>query len=234
MKSTRSILIVLSILCAGTSTAQPKMRLIPGTSFGFGQVYKGAKPSRVVTVQNLGKDTLTIGEVTAQCGCTATMMDKHKIAPSDSGRLSISFNTGSYDGTVTKHVYINSNDPSSPRTTIEFTANVIQLLNPDPNYISFNVSKIDSTYSKVITITNTSKQSVKILGVDSKFESLKVSILKNQLMPGDQTELQTAYHPTRAENQSGTIDLKTDDATQPMIQIRVFSWFQSLQHPVNK
>ena len=140
--------------------------------------------------------------------------------------MSITFNTTSYDGPVTKHVYLKSNDPEEPDLTIEFTATVVQSLYPDPNRISFNISKADSTYSKVITLTNMTKESIRILSVKTEFYQLKVSLLKNQLMPGEQTELQAVLHPYHAATYQGTIELKTDNLTQPKIDIPVFEWYK--------
>ena len=213
------------ILFTSGVVSQPKIKAVQGTTFSFGKVYKGTKPTQIMTIKNVGSDTLKI-DVSAQCGCTATMMSKQKLAPSDSGNLSISFNTVSYNGPVTKHVYLKSNDPQEPDLTIEFTANVVQSLNPDPDRISFMISKNDSTYSKVITLTNMAKESIKILSVKTEFPDLKVSLLKNQLMPGEQTELQAVLHVFRPISNQGTIELKTDHLTQPKIDIPVFEWLK--------
>ena len=226
MKFTYCAFVALMILFTSGVVSQPKIKVVQGTEFSFGKVYKGTRPTQIMTIKNVGSDTLNITEVSAQCGCTATMMSKQKLAPSDSGNLSISFNTGGYNGQVTKHVYLKSNDPQEPDLTIEFMANVVQSLNPEPDRISFMISKTESTYSKVITLTNMAKESIKILSVKTEFPDLKVSLLKNQLMPGEQTELQAVLHVFRPVPNQGTIELKTDHLTQPKIDIPVFEWLK--------
>ena len=224
MRLTSALFITAVIFSTTAVFAQPKIKMVGGTSFSFGKVLKGSKPTQIMMLKNIGSDTLNVTEVSAQCGCTAAMISKQKVAPSDSGKLSISFNTAAYEGQVTKHVYVSSNDPSTPKVTIEFSANVIQAINANPSYITFNITKNDSTYSKTITLTNMTEQSVKILGVNPQLDHLEVSLLKNLLMPGEQTELQTIFRPSNKATTQGTIELKTDFAAQPSIEIRVFEW----------
>ncbi len=214
----------LLVLGVALCEAQPKLQTTP--TFSFGKVYKGSRPTQLVTVRNVGRDTLNIIDVSAQCGCTAAMISKQRIAPSDSGKLSITFNTAAYEGLVTKHVYVQTNDPSVPRMTIEFSANVIQSITMDPTYVSFNVTTLDTTCSKIIKLTNTSKQSIRIFSATSEMQGLRVSLLQNQLMPGEQTDLQLVYHPVGQTTVQGIINLKTDDPGQPDIEYRVFQFFK--------
>jgi hypothetical protein len=226
MKFLRLCLSISFLIPATIVFAQPKIQIVDGKKFDFGDVYKGSKAIQTMMIKNIGTDTLNIDNVSAQCGCTATLLSQKKIAPSQTGKLSITFNTGSYDGKVTKHVYVSSNDPSSAKDTIEFYANVISSLTLTPNALSFNLSKVDSTYEKTITITNSSKQAIKILSAKPSFDQLKIALMKNQLMPGEQTEMQAVLHPGSAKpGFQGTIALKTDHPNQPQIDISVFEWF---------
>jgi hypothetical protein len=220
---TRFILIAsIFILTVMGLFAQPRIQVVGGTTFNFGDVYSGTKVTHNAMLKNAGTDTLFIKDVTAQCGCTAAMTSKKILAPSDTGSISITFNTGSYTNKVTKHVYVTSNDTTTPKLTIEFSANVINVLTVSPNYLTFNIQKNDSTYVKSITLTNTSKSSVKILSVNSKVNGLKATLMKNQLMPGDQTELQAVFRPTKRETMDGIIELTTDHPNQSRIEIKVF------------
>ena len=222
----KQILVLTSIatLFASMGFAQPKIHVVQGESLDFGDVYNGKKVEHVVTIKNIGNDTLRISDVRAQCGCTATMMTQKTMGPSDSGKLSITFDTHSYNGKVTKHVYIESNDTSNPKLTIAFAANVLTVLSASPNTISFNTARLDTTYSKSITITNTSHEPVKILSVDSKFDQLSVALLKKQLMPGETTEFQAVLHATKSGSFQGVIELATDHPSQPKLEIKYFAW----------
>ncbi len=212
-------------LLAGAALAQPKLKVLPEQAFDMGDFYQGQKAEHVLTIRNVGTDTLKIAEVKAQCGCTATMMTEKVLAPKQEGKLSITFDTHAYTGKVTKQVYVTSNDTSAPKTTIQFTANVTQVLNVSPSYLMFNDSKVDSTYTKLVTISNPSqKQAIKILSVDTKSDALKATLMKNQLMPGEQTQLQAVFHPSKSGTTQGGIELTTDNPVMSKFEIKYSSW----------
>ena len=218
-----AVLALILGLPLATMQAQPRIQAVEGTSFAFGDVYNGTNVSHDITIKSTGSDTLAIHNVSAQCGCTATLMQQKKLAPGSTSRLTITFNTGSYAGNVTKHVYVVSNDPKQPQMTIEFTANVISVLNANPGFFSFDESKVDSTYTKSIVLSNPGKDPVKILGVDTKFSQVRLSIMKNELMPGENTLLQATYHPTKPGTYNGAIVIRTNHAAKPITELRVLS-----------
>ena len=219
------IFVAISLTSITAALAQPKIQAAGGATHDFGDAYTGTKVDRVITIRNIGKDTLTITDVKAQCGCTAALMTTKQIAAGDSGKLSISFDTHNYGGSkATKQVYVSSNDTSQPKLTITFNVNVLDVLKLDPKFFSFGDAKLDTTYIKTITVTNPSKESVKILSVNSTLDQLKVEILKKQLMPGEQTELQAMYHPTKSGTFQNNIEIVTDNKIQPKLQIGVSAW----------
>lgn len=209
-----------------TVFAQPKIEAIPGTKLNFGEVYGGSKVEQMLTIRNAGTDTLRIGDVSASCGCTATLLSKKNLAPAETSQLSISFNSANFSGTVSKYIYIPSNDPANPRLTVSFTATVQKALGLNPNYLWFTGPKIDSTYVKTITISNSSREAITILSVNSQFEDITVNLLKNQLMPGEETQLQAVYHPKKPGRFDGNIQIKTDHPKQPNLDVRVSAWIK--------
>ena len=215
----------LLLCCVSFSYAQPKIQIVEGTSFEFGDIFTGQRAEHVLTIKNVGKDTLVISEVKASCGCTATMLSEKILAPSQEGKLSIAFNTAQYGNTkVTKQVNITSNDTTNPRITVSFSANVINVLDIIPKIYAFDNSKLDSTYMKVIIIKNPSKKTIKITSVDTKFEYIKLNLLKDELAPGEQTELQAIMHATKPGTFQGSINLTTDSTIQPKFEIKVYAW----------
>jgi hypothetical protein len=221
-------LIALCLIALNALVAQPKIDVVGGTMLDFGDSYVGQKVSRIVTVKNTGKDTLHITDVKAQCGCTAALMsDADKIVPPHgTGKLSISFDTHNYGGTkVSKQVYISSNDTSQPRVTITFTTNVLKVLDVDPALLSFDNMKLDSTYTRTLTVGNPSpKNSLKIISVDPKVPEISVTLMKNELMPGEKTQLQAVYHATKTGTFQGMIELTTNDPVNPKISINYYAW----------
>ncbi|HUL45180.1 MAG TPA: DUF1573 domain-containing protein [Bacteroidota bacterium] len=215
----------LLFLLVTAGFAQPKLKVLPEAIFDIGDYYQGQRAEKKLSVKNVGTDTLRISDVRAQCGCTATMMTDKILGPGKEGTLSITFDTHAYDGKVTKQVYITSNDASSPKTTIQFTANVMKVLTFTPDFVSFDQCKVDSTYTRLITITNPSKtQSIKILSLDVKSDQIKTSLFKNELMPGEQTQLQVTFRSDKAGTFSGSIELSTDHPLMPKFDLKYNSW----------
>jgi len=222
----RTAAVILFVLLAvSCMIAQPKIKVIPGATLDMGDVYQGQKADKIISITNSGNDSLRITEVKAQCGCTATLLSRKIVGPADTSNLAISFDTRNYNGPVTKQVYISSNDSTTPKLTVQFTANVISVLNASPQMYSFENTKVDSTYKKEITLTNPSKKTtVKILAVEPKFEEIKAVLMKGELKPGEQTQLEVTFQPKKSGSYSGSIELITDNPHQPKFVIKIFTW----------
>jgi hypothetical protein len=224
MKTAFFMIALFAVVCT-VAIAQPKIEAIPGTTLDLGDYYRGQKPEQLITLKNVGTDTLRISEVKAQCGCTATLLSKKVLGPSQEGELKITFDTHSYSGKVTKQVYVSSNDSTTPKLTISFTTNVLEVLTINPGYFAFDQAKLDSTYTKTLTITNPSqKQAVKITSIKSPSDQIKVTLMKNELMPGEQTQLQATFHAAKSGTDNGVIELTTDQALQPKFEVRFYAW----------
>jgi len=223
----RKTLVFVFILSLSGSycLAQPKITVVQGTNLNFGDIYNTDKLSHDVTIKNVGTDTLHIKKVTTQCGCTTTGLSDSRLAPSDTGRLTITFNPANYGaGKVVKHVYVESDDPTTPNLTVEFAVNVTTLFKLDPPSFLFNDAKADTTYHKTVTITNTSKQTVKLSDPQTKMDVIKVSLKKRELKPGDSAELTVEFHPPKSGTYPGSVELMTDHPAFPKLEIKVYGW----------
>ncbi len=208
-----------------SSPAQPKIEVVSGTTIDMGSVYGGEVVQKMAVIKNVGSDTLVISDVKAQCGCTATLMSDKILAPSDTGKLSISFNTAGRNGHQSKQVYVMSNDPANPKLTISFSADVMSVLDINPKVLAFDKSKVDSVYTKTVTIANPSQtEAVNILNVTSDLPSITTSLMKNKLMPGEETQMQVTISPTKSGTMNGKIEMTTDHKRQAKFDIGVFAF----------
>ena len=227
MKTLFSVVVLTFFLVFAKSWAQPKIEVVGGTQLDMGDVFQGHKAERVLTIKNVGKDTLKISDVHAQCGCTAAMMtdaDK-QLGPGQVGKLSISFNTSSYSGKVSKQVYVASNDTGNARLTVTFTTNVMNVVLFEPKMLSFDNMKLDSTYTKTITVTNpSSKAALKITSIETKNPSLTMTLMKNTLMPGESTQLQAVFKPTKTGTIQGVAEVTTDNQVQQKVNLNWYAW----------
>lgn len=222
IKSSFGILINI-ILFFCYSHTQPKIEVAEGTNIDFGEVFSGNKISKDLNIRNVGTDTLRIASVNTGCGCTATLLSEKNIAPGDSGKLKISFDSRGFSGKVTKHVSIQSNDTKSPNLSIAFNVNIITILTLNPQFLSFHNIKVDSAYKQTVTITNTGKQQVKILSVDPQSKDFKTALMKNQLMPGEQTSMLVTFEPKKLGVSNGAIQMIFVHPDTQRIEIRYFT-----------
>ncbi len=123
-------LAALTILCVASLQAAPQL-MMQDTVYDFGYVPQNAHISHIFWLKSVGTDTLKIVKVTPGCGCTQAPIDKEMLAPKDSTRLEIIFNTGSYIGPVEKTPRVSFND-SIGEHIIHFRANVEQ--RPDSTF----------------------------------------------------------------------------------------------------
>jgi hypothetical protein len=81
-----------------------------------------------VEVRNVGTGVLQIEAVSTSCGCTTARVEPSEIEPGASGTLYVTFDSGTHGpemvGSVTRQVFIASNDPREPEVTFTFTAEV--------------------------------------------------------------------------------------------------------------
>ncbi|MDC8105546.1 DUF1573 domain-containing protein [Chryseobacterium sp. PTM-20240506] len=115
---------------ATTEAATPAQSNQPSTSlalsesnFDFGNIKKGDKVEHVYEVTNTGKNPLVISEVKPGCGCTAPDFTKEPILPGKKGKITLHFDSSSFDGNVQKYADVYANVEKSP-IKLTFTANI--------------------------------------------------------------------------------------------------------------
>jgi len=95
------------------------------TQHNFGDVKEGNIVELDVTVKNNGLSNLEIGDIKTSCGCTAVLLTKKTLGPGMSGDMKIEFDTSNRNGTLTRTVTINSNDPVNPKMTVTLMINIV-------------------------------------------------------------------------------------------------------------
>ncbi|MGE8554628.1 MAG: DUF1573 domain-containing protein [Chryseobacterium jejuense] len=93
------------------------------SNFDFGKIKKGDKVEHVYEVTNTGKNPLVISEVKPGCGCTAPDFTKEPIMPGKKGKITLHFDSSSFDGNVQKYADVFANVEKSP-IKLTFTANI--------------------------------------------------------------------------------------------------------------
>jgi len=114
---------------ANKSTLPPQL-VISEEEWDFGQVESNAKPTHNFILTNEGGKTLYIDRVMVSCGCIKTKLSTDEIPSGKSTELSVTFDTIGYEGTISKIVYIKTNDEKEPEKKIMVTVDVEHLTRP--------------------------------------------------------------------------------------------------------
>lgn len=221
VKIIRTIVLLL-LLFSSLSISQPKFSVDGGTKFSFGEIYTGATAKKLLTIRNIGTDTLKISNVSAGCGCTGTLMSSDRLAPNDTGTLAITFNSRNISGEVEKSVTLNTNDTTQTLVRILFKANVTQLLKHDPEYLTFR-GTVSSLIRQSLMITNTTSEAFQILTAQSNSNIMSVDIRKSKIKPGESGEVECTFFSSEEGTFKGNIEITLDHPKVPILDVRYFA-----------
>lgn len=162
-----SILYVFFFVAAHT---QPAIKF-DRTSHNFGDVVETTYPKTTFTFYNTGNENLRLTDVKAGCGCTSPAWPRGDIAPGDSGKIDVVFNTNGYaNRDFAKSVSVVSNAVNEPHVILYISGHVVPKNAAPPqypfelsaNYLDFSVIQQGKTASKTIVLKNKGDSIVKI------------------------------------------------------------------------
>ncbi len=209
-------------------SSKPKLA-IQKLEHNFGEIKKGASAQHSFTVKNEGAADLEIRNVAPACGCTASEFTK-VVPPGKEGKITLTFNSAGFNGAVTKHAEVYTNDPERPQFTLMMSMIVVgdeaarglkigQFVIGPSNEWSGR-SPQGSSVNGLITITNTSQQPINITKLDSGGKVFDASI--QTLEEGKRYSasfVSTATLPPGVHKQ--TLKLTTDSQETPEIELRL-------------
>ncbi|CAM3372518.1 DUF1573 domain-containing protein [Elizabethkingia occulta] len=97
---------------------------ISENNFNFGDVKKGDHVEHTYTVTNTGDKPLVISTVKPGCGCTVPEYTKDPILPGQKGKVTLKFDSSSFEGLQNKYAEVYTNTEKSP-VVLNFSANVL-------------------------------------------------------------------------------------------------------------
>ncbi len=167
-------------LCYAASSQglKPKIRFSEDYWY-FGYLSTGAVVHHDFWIYNGGGDTLRINKVTPGCGCTTAPLSKQAIAPNDSARLSVVFDTKNMLGKMIKDVTIKSNDPDKPETLVKFMG-VLNSEHPKvkvkPNVVRFFPSAANNNrMQKTLLVSNGFDTDIELKAIDYPRSLIKIT-----------------------------------------------------------
>src|SRR5688500_18223548 len=80
-----------------------------------------------------GATPSTSRAVQLTCGCLSAATDKTTYAPGETGTVTAFMKLGSFEGEVTKSIYVHSDDPAGPRRQLQIKITIPKLMEISPD-----------------------------------------------------------------------------------------------------
>jgi len=124
--------------------------------------------------KNEGTSPVTITEVQTTCGCLGASADKKTYLPGESGTVSATIKLGTFEGEVTKSIYLLSDDPEAAKRMLQMKITIPRLMEISPEVTSWTVG--EEAKPKVLTINVLSDEPIEVTGVSSTRENFTLEL----------------------------------------------------------
>ena len=101
---------------------------VAATTVDLGKIKGSTQNDVVFNFTNSGKNDLIIRNIRSTCGCTAVQQGNQGVGikAGESSTIKATFNSGGYNGKVTKAIYVYTNDPKNSEVVLMLNAEVEQ------------------------------------------------------------------------------------------------------------
>jgi hypothetical protein len=165
------------------------------TLFDFGQVHQGEKVLHAFEFVNAGQDPLLIDRVRSSCGCTAVLVSDKNLAPGAAGQVQANFDSARFRGSVSKTVYIYSNDPVKPVVQLKIKGEVLELVAVEPEQVNFGTVSGDQTLASRVILRNQGGQPLTLGAPTTTAEELQAEMSSGTLAAGEEIVLELMLSP---------------------------------------
>lgn len=209
------------MLVATVAQAQPKIEIIGGNSYDWGDVTPKESPLKTkVKIKNVGTEKLVISNVKPSCGCTTAPLDKDQLKPGEIATIDVTFNVGHRGGKNSKSIRISSNDPNNSTIVFRLNANVVKAISVSPAYFAFDQMEVGKKSTARVMIQNTSKKNITLTQISKTPNDLEINLTGTKtLKPGESFELKGTLTPTKSGYVNCYVKFKTNVEDDPELAI---------------
>jgi len=191
----------------------------------FGDVKYGDSPSVELTFTNIGDEELILGGIDSSCGCARAIRGSDKIAPGRAGKIHAQIETsGMRPGRHFKTIWVDSNDPEHPRTTLKLLFKIVRHVSIEPETVGLNLPGDDKDAVFRLTATNHWTEPV-TLKPPKLGDAKEVLLIPQEVVvpPGGKMDFQIKVGVKREPGQfyvKGTALIETDDPLEKTLTVR--------------
>jgi len=219
----RLLITILIPLLAVSLAAQGKLKF-EQTELDFGELEAGKTVDLVFKFKNIGEETLTIKNVAASCGCTATKLEKREYKPGEAGEIPVKFFSQGYNGKIIKTITVSSSDKENVYTRLKVKG-LVKLTNfasveLPKDRVDFKEIKIGETYTEKLTIKNTGTIDLRIVEITHRPE-VNVMFTKKTLKPKEEAEFKVICYPMEKGRFADFVKIRTNAYRQRLVIVKV-------------
>ncbi len=187
----------------------------------FGTRWGGLTLQHSFAVTNAGNTTLKIVKVRPNRGCALAEAYPKELAPGQSGTFSFTLDTKLLRGSYVKTIQILSNDPDQGELTLTLRGMAREYVDVFPVAALFGIIAGDETKSKVLKITNNTREPLEVTLGTVKPEG-KFRFELEEKRPGQEFELRVTTIPPlpRGTPLNATVTLHTNVEARKTVEVR--------------
>jgi uncharacterized protein DUF1573 len=184
-----------------------------------GQVYAGQALKHEFTVRNVGKDTLSISDLRASCGCAAPTIDRRVLQPGESAQITLEINTLSqpagpirWTATVCWHA-----GATTGQTTLELTAQLIREIELQPAALALVAQP---GFHHDIVLTDRRPKPLNIRAVHTNTDNLRAEFLQGNTGESQIVRIRVSDNCPVGMT-AETLRIATDDPKYPELRVPI-------------
>jgi hypothetical protein len=193
-------------------------------AFNFGTIAQGKKIDHIFALKNSGDATLTIGQVSTSCGCTVANVSSRSIVPGQSGEIKATFNSANFTGSISKSIYVHTNDPGRPVYTLTIKGTVFERIEVTPKQLNLGEIKAGTRKETVIRIENKGAQPLTVLSARTAMSQVVAKIRTKTVKPGGTGTISVAVTPRNGDHfLGGYLTITTNSPEKPEIIVPIYA-----------
>ena len=226
-----SLFVVGTILAqeppAATQPADAPRVELSQEEWNFGVAWQGQPLKHDIVVKNAGTAPLEVVDVKTSCGCTVSTKPKSPLAPGESDKMTIGYDSLKRVGAANQTITLMTNDPARPNIGIRLTGEVRAAYDLAPkDGLVFGQLYQTSAETRTVEIVNkyTDKLALK-LKPGQEFGPFTVELKETE--PGMRYTLAaTTNPPLKVDRYQPNIVLETGIELVPEIKVLVYAFVQ--------